>query len=71
MARKKFVIVMAAGSGTRMGADVPKQFIEIDGKAIRGRRMRFAHHLANRRTEPAIFAKINFRTKKTLHISLQ
>ena len=34
MARKKFVIVMAAGSGTRMGADVPKQFIEIDGKAI-------------------------------------
>ena len=34
MTRKKFVIVMAAGSGTRMGADVPKQFIEIDGKAI-------------------------------------
>ena len=25
---------MAAGSGTRMGAEVPKQFIEIDGKAI-------------------------------------
>ena len=25
---------MAAGSGTRMGADVPKQFIEIDGKAV-------------------------------------
>ena len=25
---------MAAGSGTRMGAVVPKQFIEIDGKAI-------------------------------------
>ena len=25
---------MAAGSGTRMGAQVPKQFIEIDGKAI-------------------------------------
>ena len=34
MDRKKYVIVMAAGSGTRMGADVPKQFIEIDGKAI-------------------------------------
>jgi len=34
MDRKKFVIVMAAGSGTRMGAEVPKQFIEIDGKAI-------------------------------------
>ena len=34
MDRKKFLIVMAAGSGTRMGADVPKQFIEIDGKAV-------------------------------------
>lgn len=34
MERKKFVIIMAAGSGTRMGADMPKQFLEIDGKAI-------------------------------------
>ncbi len=25
---------MAAGSGTRMGAQMPKQFLEIDGKAI-------------------------------------
>lgn len=34
MERKKFVIIMAAGSGTRMGADMPKQFLELDGKAI-------------------------------------
>lgn len=34
MDRKKFVIVMAAGSGTRMGSEVPKQFIELGGKAI-------------------------------------
>ncbi len=34
MDRKKYLIVMAAGSGTRMGADMPKQFIELDGKAI-------------------------------------
>lgn len=34
MERKKYLIVMAAGSGTRMGADMPKQFIELDGKAI-------------------------------------
>ena len=34
MERKKFVIIMAAGSGTRMGADIPKQFLELEGKAI-------------------------------------
>lgn len=34
MNRRKYVIVMAAGSGTRMGADMPKQFIEIEGKSI-------------------------------------
>jgi 2-C-methyl-D-erythritol 4-phosphate cytidylyltransferase len=34
MDRKKYVIVMAAGSGTRMGSELPKQFIELGGKAI-------------------------------------
>jgi len=34
MERKKYVIVMAAGSGTRMGAQIPKQFLELNGKAI-------------------------------------
>lgn len=34
MTRKKYAIIMAAGSGTRMGAEVPKQFLELDGKAI-------------------------------------
>ena len=34
MNRKRFVIIMAAGSGTRMGADRPKQFLELGGKAI-------------------------------------
>lgn len=34
MDRKKYVVVMAAGSGSRMGADKPKQFLELDGKAI-------------------------------------
>lgn len=32
--RKRYVIIMAAGSGTRMGAGQPKQFIELAGKAI-------------------------------------
>lgn len=34
MERKRYVIIMAAGSGTRMGAQLPKQFLELDGKAI-------------------------------------
>ncbi len=34
MERKKYVIIMAAGSGTRMGAELPKQFLELGGKAI-------------------------------------
>ena len=34
MERRRYVIVMAAGSGTRMGAPLPKQFLELEGKAI-------------------------------------
>lgn len=34
MNREKYVVIMAAGSGSRMGAELPKQFLEIDGKAI-------------------------------------
>lgn len=34
MERRRYVIVMAAGSGTRMGGSLPKQFLEIGGKAI-------------------------------------
>ena len=34
MDRKKYVVVVAGGNGTRMGAQVPKQFLELGGKAI-------------------------------------
>jgi len=34
MERKKYVIFVAGGSGTRMGASVPKQFLELDGIPI-------------------------------------
>ena len=34
MDRKKYVVVMAAGSGQRMGADKPKQFLELGGRYI-------------------------------------
>ena len=39
MERKKYVVIMAAGSGTRMGAQTPKQFLELGGKAILRRTM--------------------------------
>jgi 2-C-methyl-D-erythritol 4-phosphate cytidylyltransferase len=31
---KKFVIIVAGGSGSRMGSEIPKQFLEICGKPI-------------------------------------
>ena len=32
--RKKYLIVTAGGTGTRMGASIPKQFLELEGKPI-------------------------------------
>ena len=34
MDRKKYLVVTAGGTGTRMGASVPKQFLELGGKPI-------------------------------------
>lgn len=34
MERDKYVIMMAAGSGSRMGSELPKQFLELNGKAV-------------------------------------
>jgi len=34
MEKKKYVVIMAAGSGVRMGTDMPKQFLELRGKAV-------------------------------------
>ncbi|HCY41594.1 MAG TPA: 2-C-methyl-D-erythritol 4-phosphate cytidylyltransferase [Prolixibacteraceae bacterium] len=31
---KKFVIIVAGGSGSRMGAQIPKQFLELCGKPV-------------------------------------
>ena len=39
MERKKFLIVTAGGSGSRMGGDVPKQFLLLQGKAVLQRTM--------------------------------
>ena len=34
MNREKYVIITAGGAGSRMGADIPKQILEIGGKPI-------------------------------------
>ena len=34
MERKKYLIVTAGGSGTRMGAEIPKQFLPLEGVPI-------------------------------------
>lgn len=34
MQRKVFVVIVAGGNGTRMGGDIPKQFLEIDGVPV-------------------------------------
>ena len=34
MSRNKFLIIMAAGSGVRMGASVPKQFLDLGGVPV-------------------------------------
>ena len=34
MDRQKFLVIPAGGSGVRMGATVPKQFLELEGKPI-------------------------------------
>ena len=31
---KNYVILLAGGVGKRMGSDIPKQFLEVDGKPI-------------------------------------
>ena len=34
MGRKKYVIIVAGGSGTRMGSQTPKQFLELGGRTV-------------------------------------
>ena len=34
MNRKTYGIFVAGGTGTRMGSDIPKQFLELDGVPI-------------------------------------
>ena len=34
MKRPKYLIIMAGGSGTRMGSSIPKQFVPLDGRPV-------------------------------------
>jgi len=40
---KKFVIIVAGGSGTRMGTEIPKQFLELHGEPVLMRTIRVFH----------------------------
>lgn len=31
---KRYVVIVAGGKGTRMGGDVPKQFLPIGGRPV-------------------------------------
>lgn len=39
MDRKIYIVIVAGGSGTRMGTDIPKQFIELEGVPVLQRTM--------------------------------
>ena len=43
---QKFAIIVAGGSGTRMGVKIPKQFIEVGGKPILMHSIEKFHHLS-------------------------
>ena len=40
---KKFVIIVAGGSGSRMGTEIPKQFLELNGKPVLMHTIRIFH----------------------------
>jgi 2-C-methyl-D-erythritol 4-phosphate cytidylyltransferase len=40
---KKFVIIVAGGSGSRMGTEIPKQFLELCGKPVLMHTIQFFH----------------------------
>ncbi len=45
---KRYVIIVAGGTGVRMGSDIPKQFIELNGKPILMRTIDVFDDLINR-----------------------
>ncbi len=42
--KKEFAIIVAGGSGTRMGSDLPKQFLDLGGEPILFRTIRAFHN---------------------------
>lgn len=68
MGRKKYVVFVAGGSGTRMGAQVPKQFLLLDGVPVLQRTLgRFAEACPDA-TLITVLPKEHFRTWKDLCI---
>ena len=44
---KKYAIIVAGGSGTRMGTDIPKQFLELNGLTILEHTILKFHHICD------------------------
>ena len=51
---KNYVILLAGGVGKRMGTDIPKQFLEVDGKPI------IVYSIENFQRNPQIPQQFNF-----------
>ncbi len=47
MSSTRFAIIVAGGSGVRMGADIPKQFLPLNGLPILMHTLKVFHSLAN------------------------
>lgn len=64
--RQTYVVFVAGGSGTRMGGDVPKQFLRLGGKTVLQRTMeRFIEAVPDMKAV-TVLPKAHFRTWKNI-----
>lgn len=66
MDRKIYGVFVAGGSGTRMGGDVPKQFLELDGKTILQRTIESFLEAVPQMQVIVVLPKVHFDTWKKI-----
>jgi len=66
MDKKVFAVIVAGGSGSRMGSDIPKQFLSLDGKPILQRTVESIHSAVPGVTIITVLPKAHFETWKNL-----